>query len=50
MKTFKLDANWEKVVSGEMTLVEWQEQAEEGAEIDMVEGDALTDYEDEDSV
>ena len=35
MKTKKFDSNWEKILTGEMTLEEWWEQAEDGQEIDV---------------
>jgi len=49
MKTFKLDSNWAKVASGEMTIEEWQHQAENGPEIEVYDGplpeeDPMMDY------
>lgn len=51
MKTFVLDANWAKIVSGEMTIEEWKEQAENGPEIEIYDGplperDPIMDYAD----
>ena len=40
MKTKKFDSNWEKILTGEMTLEEWWEQAEDGPAHYIVE-DAL---------
>lgn len=45
MKTFKLDSNWEKVVSGEMTIEEWKNLAESGPEIDIIETEDDNDVE-----
>ena len=37
MKSYILDNNWSKVVSGEMTIEEWMNQAASGPEIDVTE-------------